>query len=635
MRTWILIILLLTLPLTLGAVGKVTVDPNVPGANQESQETEIKDVRLAQKITYTASARTVSAILADLTTATGITFRAGINRLDWQVQDRKMTISVTDVPVSHLMNSIARVMKFKWQRSGEEGKWIYRLSSDTKALLAAENKRDREKEQVEAEKAKRRAEGIEQYSSLMDLSKESLQELRQTNPYLSWVAESELGKSLGKFFKESPDAIAAIAGGQRMDLKASDMSVGAQNSLISAVREMSIIEQRIRGVSAMREISPAEQERMESDIFKRLDHIDPSKLTLSFSESPWNMLGVSISDQLIGNLSVKYGADETSNWSRGETNIPLFDPQSPMANCIGKIMLDSEEQKQPMSKIVGSHFSELINAIKVEREAVAEQGEPIIEHDDDEEPALQEKITFEVKSRKLYDIQLEFAKASKLNVVSDYFGAMNPTLPVTTGKVELRDLLKSIQNVYFYNWDKQGDIIEFRDRNWLEKRACQLPEASVEVWRKELSKTDTIGLDGLSQIAQLTQEQYIQNVMSDDELSPPTVNVRQFGNQDILKVYASLDASQRRAMTSSEGLDLATLTEEQYAPVEKLLKSRLRPQYTESANVVTIACKKEIVDQTEYSENIVYTFRVDADGKPVGPEWVMYVPVKKKPADKN
>ena len=73
------------------AVGKTTVDPNVPGA--ESADSAPKpDTRVAEKITYQARKKTVLAILTDLTEMTGVTLEAGYNNKDWQVRDRKMNI---------------------------------------------------------------------------------------------------------------------------------------------------------------------------------------------------------------------------------------------------------------------------------------------------------------------------------------------------------------------------------------------------------------------------------------------------------------------------------------------------------------------------------------------------------------
>jgi hypothetical protein len=139
MRRAFLVLLLIAFSVSALAVGKVTTDPNAPGAPvQKDTQNDGTDARLAKKLTYSTPMKTVSAILEDLTKSTGIIFRSGYNSKDWQVRDRKMTISVRDVPLSQLMNSMSRVMKFKWERSGAEGEWAYRLYMDRRTLLDAE-----------------------------------------------------------------------------------------------------------------------------------------------------------------------------------------------------------------------------------------------------------------------------------------------------------------------------------------------------------------------------------------------------------------------------------------------------------------------------------------------------------------
>ena len=114
----LMVIVFAAAPHSAAAVGKITIDPNVPGA-ESSEDTPKPDTRVAQKITYQARKKTVLAILTDLTEMTGVTLKAGYNNKDWQVRDRKMNIFAEDVPLAHIMNSIARVMKFKWSKSGE------------------------------------------------------------------------------------------------------------------------------------------------------------------------------------------------------------------------------------------------------------------------------------------------------------------------------------------------------------------------------------------------------------------------------------------------------------------------------------------------------------------------------------
>lgn len=608
MRIWVLIIFLLVVPVMTSAVGKVTVDPNLPGQSQKLDEPDDTDSRLSRKITYSTAARTVSEVLDDLTAATGITFKAGTNSSDWQVRDRKMTISVTDVPLNHLMNSISRVMKFKWQRSEVDGKWVYRLYLDRKSLLDAEAQRVRAEERAEDARAKKRAEGVEQYARLMDLTEEEKNDLRQTNPFLYMAAESGLGKSLGRFFKEVPAAFDAFANGRRLDLDSASLSPMAQSNLMAAIRDMSRIEQKMIG-----------RER------SQLDTLDPSKLSIGVNDSLEHISGVPVAGFMLGNMSVRYDG--------GKVDIPFLDPQSKMAHAVGSILIESQEQKRSVSEVMKDHLGEFMDAVKTATKDAAATGEPLIDNPDD--PALKDEVTIKADSAKLPDVEMALAKEAKLPIVSDYFGSIGPLSGVPSGKMEIRKALDTISDTYNYNWNKQAGIIEFRDRNWFRKRTHQIPESRIDVWRKEVNATGTVDLNSLSQIAQLTQEQYIQNVMADELLGQPALSACIFGNQDMLKLYGSLSADQRRALMSSAGMDVAMLTPEQYGQAEKQLQAKLGTETVRSANAIVMACAREAADQKKNNGSVTYRFTLYVDGVASGPEWALSTPMVGKKEDKK
>src|SRR3989339_864533 len=138
-----------------GAVGKITVDPNSGSERSATQDSD-NDVRLAQKVTYEARHKAVKAILADLSDMTGITLKAGYNKQDWQVRDRKMNIFAKDIPLAQLMNSIARVMKFKWGINVDADPWTYHIYMDRKTVLGADAELYRAQEAFDKEITRRR-----------------------------------------------------------------------------------------------------------------------------------------------------------------------------------------------------------------------------------------------------------------------------------------------------------------------------------------------------------------------------------------------------------------------------------------------------------------------------------------------
>lgn len=600
MRTIIAIVVLLALSAA-GFAAKVTVDPNVPGASPAVEKPDDVDARLAEKITYIAKGKTISAILDDLTKSTGITFRAGYNSGDWQVRDRKMTISVTDVPISRLISSMARVMKFKWQRSGEPGEYSYRLYLDRKTLLDIEAQRAREEERAQAALAKKRAEGMEQYSKLADLTEEEQLDLKQSNPFLYMAARSGLGNSLGSFFKEVPSAFDAIATGNPLEIRGSQLSAVAQNSLMSAVRDMSRMEQRLTG----RTRSVPED-------------IDPSKASIKFNDNMDHFGGFPMSSFLLGNMSISYGDSKV--------DIPFIDPQSGLAKTVGTVFNESQEQNRSIESVIKDHISEFVDAMKSEAKAAVE-GEALNEQPDD--PALNEKIEIKGDINDLPDAQLALAESAKIGVVSDYFGSGMRMRMALSGDTTIKTVLDAITDSYFYNWTKHQGVLEFRDRNWFKKRAAQLPEAQLDVWRKELNSTGTLDLASLSQIAQLEPDQFMQNVTGDEILgkSRSLSNVI-LSNRELLKFYGTLSAEQRSALLSRSGLDFAMLSKEQYSQASKLIKSRVGANAVESASSIVVSFAREA---SKGDTGIKYEIALTVEGNAIDSVWTFTTPVAPLP----
>ena len=99
-----------------------------------------RDVRLSRLVTYSAARADASAIVADLSTKTGVTLRAGYNAGDWSVRESKLNVFAKAVPLRDLMNSVARVLKCKWGVGGKEDAPTYRLVADATVVLEGEAK---------------------------------------------------------------------------------------------------------------------------------------------------------------------------------------------------------------------------------------------------------------------------------------------------------------------------------------------------------------------------------------------------------------------------------------------------------------------------------------------------------------
>lgn len=614
MRKALLSLLILVIAIPAMAVGKVTTDPNAGNSARKPEAVDTSDARLSRKVTYEASRKMVSAILDDLTKSTGVVFRAGYNGKDWQVRDRKMSIFVKDVPLSSLMNSISHVMKFKWERAGNSGAWTYRLYMDRRTLLDAEAQRVREEEKEEAERAKKRAEGLAQYAKLGGkLSDEDMAKLSNDSPFLYALAQAtrnsggspDMSSSMSNLFQEAPLAWNAIANGQRLDMQGSDLSSAAQAGLLNSVRQMVNMEQKFGG-RASNELSPDDM----------ASHMD--KVSIKFNQALEMMKGMPSAGMLLGDMTVEYDGRTST--------VPFIDPTCAMANVLGKAMTESDQTGRSMNDVIKEHVGELTSAMVNEVKSET-TGEPLNQHPTDD-PDLQAKVTLKPDSAKLVDVEKSLAETAKMGVVSDSFGDLyrgySPRGQVPGTETVLKDMLDRIGDIYVYNWDKQSGIIELRDRNWFKKRAVQIPEEWLEKWRNEFTGTGTLGLDSLAEIAQLTQDQLMNNVATDDTLYSSAYVI--FGSRDILRFYGGLSSEQRSMLMSKSGMDLAALSQDQFDDVSKIIKTKLGSKFFETTKPIALTCERTTVDGKErMGKSIYYNISVTLDGGNAG-NWTIMTP---------
>jgi hypothetical protein len=232
-------------------------------------------------------------------------------------------------------------------------------------------------------------------------------------------------------------------------------------------------------------------------------------------------------------------------------------------------------------------------------------GEKQVEQPD--EPALHVKIKLKQESTKIADVEQDIADASRMSIVSDSFDNGFGMFRFEVKEAELKDVLKKFGDSYRYNWQKSAAVIELRDREWYKKRASQIPEAWLEEWRNAFKKTKTLDIDDLAQIAMLTQEQFVYNVVPDETLAmvQPTI----FMGRDILRLYAMLSESQRAMLFTEGGLGFGSLNQDQLSYAQKTIGKRKPDLFLNQDAKFTISATK--YPNTEKS--VHYNFQVVSD----------------------
>ena len=603
MRKIIIMLAMLFLASTCAlALGKITVDPNTPEAKAKiAANVSNADLRCAQKITYKVSHRSVVNILADLSKMTGIKLSAGYNSKDWQVRDRKMNIFSKDALLSDLMSSIARVMKFKWDISGEGEKTAYRLCMDRKALLDAETQALRQEEKYQKQLTDNRESMLTNLGDVGKLSPQELDKLKSEKPYLYLMASSGVAELLDGLMREVPSAAGALASGQEFSLRSEDLTPSAQQKIHQWMQ--TLLSRRSKLIGGGSEFSlPMDKFKVELNTRMEVAKSDPA------------------GSVMLGDMRIRYG----------DTHLfytPLLDPNSKLSDLIAKASFQSREERKPLGNIMDS--VQEMNSMQDEYTAAAmlqikevSSGEPVAKRPED--AILDAKIKLKLKETKIEKVESALADASGLSVVSDSFGVSAGLLNVGSEEIVLRDALEKIAEGFFYNWDKRSSILEFRDRNWFRKRNAQIPQAWIDAWKDTIKRTGTLDINDLAQIAMLTQEQFNVNIMTEADLVGCGLSI--YSNSDLLRIYAGLTEAQRTMVFAQSGLDMSNLTAEQWTLAEKTI-ARRRSDYLRDpeAHLNLAGTVSSMGRRFEYN----FTVSTSGDMQPI--KWTLFTPKYQKP----
>lgn len=587
------ILIAVCFPGPVGAVGKSTTDPNARG--KATQEIPAQG-DLARKITYEARHKTVVSILADLSAITGVTLKAGYNNEDWQVRDRRMNIFVKDIPLSSLMNSIARVMKFQWSKSESEGVVSYRLYMDRKTFLGAESKRLMEEERVR----KGQLEGRRRFLSAMEAAGGvPLDELVEQSSSVDQKAGDYTGL-LPRIFADIPSAKQAYLSGEEFSLNVGSLSAETRQELTrkfgtvdgSTVVDGSIV---IGGL--------------------RLPSYTNMSVWRAGSSVPAILPFI---DTGIGSMRFVLSNGKGSSCFGGRS---FGDPESSIAALQAKFLSAVMQDDKSEIETLSGEITRAGRAIDL--------GESPAQHPND--PALSAKVLMNVDGHEFANALAALAESSSFAVVSDSLDREFWDLAFHDDQIEIKAALNRFETVCRYNWERHGSTLELHDRDWYRKRAAQVPEAWLEVWRKAFKEKGMMDIDGLSQMALLTPEQTKANITDDDVLKQAGVGT--WGGREILAMYAALDRQQRASIFTAQGLSLDSMTGEQSPAVQTLLKLCSALGGTSPEGLRLVGTREKQGKQIQYAFSVIAP-----SGVPTASQWTIVCPVYTpldKPATQN
>jgi hypothetical protein len=546
---WFAAIFVIALNSGVWAAGKVTVDPNEGTARAQIEEWDA-DARLSQKVTYEARHKAVKTILADLSEMTGITFNAGYNKNDWQVRDRKMNIFAKDITLADLMSSIARVMKFKWSVNKDQVPWTYRIYMDRSTLVEANAELSKAQRDFYRDIAQRRADYarmIDNWSD--DLSQSELDNLKETNPVEYILHVQGIGAALQGMFNDVRGLRDSFINANR-DIGAwpvSKLSPETQELVLNAVKKKCNLEGKPLS---------EEQEKAFTTTGSMLFDLVPDELGWkSIEYKKFAGTGIYINNEFMAIESLLGDGSYPTNQAN--------------ARQVINILENGESSKEQAT-------AEYLQAATEESKLLEKRFPTEPQPEVADEPDLHDKIEVKPEEKKwigLVDFEAAVAQASGFAVVSDSYKILPGFASVSKSETELKDVLSTICEGYRYNWNKHGQIIELWSKEWFKKRTAQIPDEWVERWKANLKKLGHMSLDDYSQIAMLTTEQLVENIRTDEQLFDLHMfSCTQSTQVFLLRLYASLDADQKKSLFSEVGLDVLSFDPDQWTLMCKLFQ---------------------------------------------------------------
>jgi hypothetical protein len=308
----------------------------------------------------------------------------------------------------------------------------------------------------------------------------------------------------------------------------------------------------------------------------------------------------------------------------------LGDPSSPAVQDMAERKLLRREKnlskREAWEQTQDKYFDACIEESKQTEKYFPTEPQP----DVPDEPDLHKEIKVEPEEKKwleLVDFEAATAKAGDFAIVSDSYRFIEGYARISKSETQLKDVLAAIGEGYRYNWDKHGSIIEFRSKDWFRRRTTQIPDEWIEKWRANLKKCGYMSIDDYAQIATLTTEQIRENIQTDDDFYKCDL-FSSAHSKDIwlLRLYATLSASQKKDMFSDIGLNVFALSPSQWEYMR-----RACPKIT-SVKSAILRCGIS----SDEKDTPVYTFRVtDTDTRDRMGTWVItmfkYEPPEPKP----
>ncbi len=558
MRSFLLLVAMIAMNGQICHAAAVTVDPNV---GRPFPNAGVADPRVAQKVTYEAWHTPIRTILDDLSKKTGVTLNAGYSKQDWQVRDRRMNVYAKDVTLAELLNSIARVMKFKWTRNDDDKLPTYRLLADRRLLAKLQAESSRLEAALKTEEVRRRTALVEDLARAAEASGEELEALKRDSPYLGLSAETGFAKLATRMFEEQPKLKEMFTSANRMAiLNANEFSETTRKLCVDVLRYGNEHWADRKPLPDPATDDPAKHTLhmecisapVESEQRKRLTHFGCV------------MLYMSDGSHFVSDLKEP---DAPSSKASGAYRLSIAQQPVESQTEWGKFQMGENSGMAEDARVIEPYL--MFDPLVEPPDELSMHEKVVIVLNEKDRKAMMDQITANggrAAQRFVYQALLKaLADAAQLNIVSDSYSvvlAANPQIP----DGELRAVLDKLADLYRCNWEKHGSIIEIRRRDWFRRRSSQVPDEWLKPWRDQLIKNGSSGVDTYASMLSLTDDQIEENISSDHLLDQVLGPWWEYGsNRGFCRFYTQLNDYQTGQIFTEQGLDPRTLAPAQWA----------------------------------------------------------------------
>lgn len=439
------------------------------------QEKATNDTRLDQKVDLAVKGIAFADLCRQLRDTTGITFHASR-----AIADEKVTVFCDQTPLREIMRQITHVFGYTWERSRGEGIFHYQLFQPLKLQLAEQALRDKDRNATLADLEK----GLEAYKPLLELSRAELLERLQAEPRPEPVSNKE----------ETPLAKA-----------------GGWGALVA--------------VQMLNQLTPAESEALRNGQevgFSTTDQPGHALLTPEMSASLLDTVHFSGSNGTFDKNTPGAAATLTLSIDQSELgqialrcttgcNFPGFGVSNETVLAIGRSPSTAKpdnraankglEQDPDLQREVSLHPQ---SCKKPDLKTAYGLDFSVVGHIDD---TLEAKKAPPNSHANTADVWEEIHKQTGMSIVADYYTHVFPTAAVSVTKKNLFDALCLVSDAMGVRWKKEGTFLQFRSTGFFWDKMKEVPNRLLDRWRKDRERNDSLPLDDLLEMAQLSDVQ--------------------------------------------------------------------------------------------------------------------------------